>query len=84
MRVLFVLSIMIERVGCGIRPHINSLTAYLPALWQQSEEHNMLRCAIVSTLVHLEKVSCFQKSSLLYNSMHKDVKIVRAHNCISS
>lgn len=56
MRVLYVLSFMIKRVGCGIKPHITTFTAYLPALWQQSEEHNMLRCAIVSTLVYLEKV----------------------------
>ncbi|XP_046626086.1 importin-11 [Neodiprion virginianus] len=55
MHVLYVLSFMIERVGCGIRPHVGALSAYIPALWQQSEEHNMLRCAIVSTLVHLEK-----------------------------
>lgn len=47
---------MVERVGSGIRPHVGALSSYLPALWQQSEEHNMLRCAIVSTLVHLEKV----------------------------
>lgn len=55
MRVLFVLSFMIERVGCGIKPHIEAFYAYLPDLWQQSEQHNMLRCAIVSTLVHLVK-----------------------------
>lgn len=57
MHVLFVLSFMIERVGSGIKPHVGALSAYLPALWQQSEEHDMLRCAIVSTLVHLERVS---------------------------
>ena len=55
MRVLYVLSFMIERVGIGMKPHIGSLYVYLPELWQQSENHNMLRCAIVSTLVHLEK-----------------------------
>ncbi|XP_043468445.1 importin-11 [Leptopilina heterotoma] len=55
MRVLYVLSFMIERVGSGIKPHISALSGYLPELWQQSEDHNMLRCAIVSTLVHLEK-----------------------------
>ncbi|XP_033230848.1 importin-11 isoform X2 [Belonocnema kinseyi] len=55
MRVLYVLSFMIERVGSGIKPHICALSGYLPELWQQSEDHNMLRCAIVSTLVHLEK-----------------------------
>ncbi|XP_011502354.1 PREDICTED: importin-11 isoform X2 [Ceratosolen solmsi marchali] len=54
MRVLYVLSFMIERVGNGIKPHISSLNAYLPELWQESKNHNMLRCAILSTLVHLE------------------------------
>lgn len=48
---------MIERVGNEINPHVGALSSYLPALWQQSEEHNMLRCAIISTLIHLEKVS---------------------------
>ncbi|KAK2588464.1 hypothetical protein KPH14_004450 [Odynerus spinipes] len=55
MHVLFVLSFMIERVGSGIKPYVGALNSYLPALWQQSEDHNMLRCAIVTTLVHLEK-----------------------------
>ncbi|KAG7205080.1 hypothetical protein KM043_005455 [Ampulex compressa] len=55
MHVLYVLSFMIERAGSGIKPHVGALSSYLPALWQQSEGHNMLRCAIVSTLVHLEK-----------------------------
>jgi hypothetical protein len=54
MRVLYVLSFMIERVGNEIKPFISSLNAYLPELWQESENHNMLKCAILSTLVHLE------------------------------
>ncbi|XP_034176418.1 importin beta11 isoform X1 [Osmia lignaria lignaria] len=55
MHILYVLSFMIERVGNEINPHVGALSSYLPALWQQSEEHNMLRCAIISTLIHLEK-----------------------------
>ncbi|XP_029049109.1 importin-11 isoform X2 [Osmia bicornis bicornis] len=55
MHILYVLSFMIERVGSEINPHVGALSSYLPALWQQSEEHNMLRCAIISTLIHLEK-----------------------------
>ncbi|XP_063215647.1 importin-11-like isoform X3 [Bacillus rossius redtenbacheri] len=55
MHVLYVLSFIIERVGFSIRPFANSLVQYLPQLWQQSAEHNMLRCAIVSTMVHLVK-----------------------------
>ena len=55
MHVLYVLSFMIERVGNEINPHVGVLSSYLPALWQQSEGHNMLRCAIISTLTHLQK-----------------------------
>ncbi|XP_020288528.1 importin-11 isoform X2 [Pseudomyrmex gracilis] len=55
MHVLSVLSFIIERVGSGIKPYIGALSSYLPELWQQSEVHHLLRCAIVSTLIHLEK-----------------------------
>ncbi|XP_012521564.2 importin-11 [Monomorium pharaonis] len=55
MHVLYVLSFIIERVGSEIKPHVGALSSYLPELWQQSEIYNMLRCAIVSTLIHLEK-----------------------------
>ena len=57
MHVLYVLSFIVERVGTAIRPHANSLVQYLPMLWEESDNHNMLRCAIVSTLVQLVKVS---------------------------
>lgn len=68
MHVLYVLSFIIERVGSGIKPHVGALSSYLPELWQQSEVYNMLRCAIVSTLIHLEKVSMlstFNKKKLI-------------------
>ncbi|XP_078037262.1 importin beta11 [Augochlora pura] len=55
MRVLYVLSFMIERVGSEINPYVGVLSSYLPILWQQSDQQNMLRCAIITTLVHLEK-----------------------------
>ncbi|NWS14580.1 IPO11 protein, partial [Pachyramphus minor] len=53
MHVLHVLSCVIERVNMQIRPYVGCLVQYLPLLWKQSEEHNMLRCAILSTLIHL-------------------------------
>ncbi|NXL65054.1 IPO11 protein, partial [Chordeiles acutipennis] len=53
MHVLHVLSCVIERVNIQIRPHVGCLVQYLPLLWKQSEEHNMLRCAILTTLIHL-------------------------------
>ncbi|EHB01123.1 Importin-11 [Heterocephalus glaber] len=53
MHVLHVLSCVIERVNMQIRPYVGCLVQYLPLLWKQSEEHNMLRCAILTTLIHL-------------------------------
>lgn len=57
MHVLHVLSFIVERVGCAIRPHAPGLIHYLPLLWDESADHNMLRCAILSALVHLVEVS---------------------------
>uniref|UniRef100_A0A8C6PNF4 Importin-11 n=1 Tax=Nothobranchius furzeri TaxID=105023 RepID=A0A8C6PNF4_NOTFU len=53
MQVLHVISCVIERVNIQIRPYAGCLVQYLPLLWKQSEEHNMLRCAILTTLIHL-------------------------------
>ncbi|XP_062372497.1 importin-11 [Sardina pilchardus] len=53
MQVLHVISCVIERVHIQIRPYVGCLVQYLPLLWKQSEEHNMLRCAILTTLVHV-------------------------------
>ncbi|KAM4054020.1 importin-11 [Anomaloglossus baeobatrachus] len=55
MQILHVLSCVIERVNLQIRPFVGCLVQYLPLLWKQSEEHNMLRCAILTTLLHLVK-----------------------------
>lgn len=57
MHVLHVLSFVIERVGSKIRPYIASLAQYLPLLWKESEDHNMLRCAILTSLIHLVQVN---------------------------
>ncbi|VEN37849.1 unnamed protein product [Callosobruchus maculatus] len=56
MQVLNVMTLLLERMGSIIQPHSDPLLQYLPFLWQESEEHNMLRCAIVSTMVQLVKV----------------------------
>ncbi|XP_041464920.1 importin-11-like [Lytechinus variegatus] len=53
MSILHVMSFIIERVGPEIRPFSNNLAQYLPLLWEDSAEHNMLRCVILSTLIHL-------------------------------
>uniref|UniRef100_A0A8D0KZC3 Importin-11 n=1 Tax=Strix occidentalis caurina TaxID=311401 RepID=A0A8D0KZC3_STROC len=53
MHVLHILSCVIERVNMQIRPYVGCLVQYLPLLWKHSEEHSMLRCAILTTLIHL-------------------------------
>ncbi|CAB4042221.1 Importin-11, partial [Paramuricea clavata] len=55
MHILFVMSMVIERVGPKIRPYVASLAGYLPKLWIESEEHNMLRCSILTTLTFIVK-----------------------------
>lgn len=54
-KVLSVLSFLIERVDIHIRPFVSQLADYLPFLWQESAEHNMLRCSIVTAFHHLVK-----------------------------
>ncbi|XP_048738332.2 importin-11-like [Ostrea edulis] len=53
MQVLHVISFVIERTGGQIKPYASSLLRYLQTLWQEAQEHNMLKCAILTTLVHL-------------------------------
>ncbi|XP_065567259.1 importin-11-like [Artemia franciscana] len=55
LHVLNVISLMIELVGAEIKPYVGGLIQFLPALWEASEQHNMLRCSIISTLVHIVK-----------------------------
>ena len=53
LNVLNVLSYFIERVGVSIRPVCSALLHYLPILWEESSKHDMLRCAILTTLVFI-------------------------------
>ena len=50
------MSFLIERAGTHIAPHCQTLIHYLPLLWQESEGHHLLRCAIVTTLANLVQV----------------------------
>lgn len=56
MQILHVMSFIIERMTVKIRPHAGALVQYLPLLWEDSADHNMLRCAILSTLTFLVQV----------------------------
>ncbi|GFS79489.1 importin-11 [Nephila pilipes] len=53
MSVLHVLSLIIERVGTEVRPYAEALSQYLPQLWNNCGDHNMLRCAIISCYIHM-------------------------------
>nr|XP_002125631.1 importin-11-like [Ciona intestinalis] len=53
MRVLHVLSFVIERLGSQVTSCMQQLASILPPIWATSESHNMLRCAVVTTLVNL-------------------------------
>ena len=55
MKVLNVISLMIERVGIKVRCYMSVLTEYLPALWSLSEDHNLLRCSVISAVTHVVK-----------------------------
>lgn len=65
-KVLSVLSFLIERVDIHIRPFCGQLADYLPFLWQESADHNMLRCSIVTAFHHL--VKSFGAQSVIYHS----------------
>jgi hypothetical protein len=58
-KVLSVLSFIIERVDVYIRPYCAQLADYLPFLWQESQDHNLLQCSIVTSFNHLVKVITF-------------------------
>lgn len=57
MNVLGIMSFIIERMSERIQTHADSLIQYLPRLWEESNDHNMLRCAIITTLVQIVKAS---------------------------
>uniref|UniRef100_A0AAR2IK54 Importin-11 n=1 Tax=Pygocentrus nattereri TaxID=42514 RepID=A0AAR2IK54_PYGNA len=78
MQVLHVISCVIERVSIQIRPYVGCLVQYLPLLWKQSEDHNMLRCAILTTLIHLVAVGSEENRAVLI------LFEVKYYSCVSS
>lgn len=49
--VLNIMSLIIDKMAECINSQIDNLIQYLPLLWAESNEYNMLRCSIVVTLV---------------------------------
>ncbi|CAH0559233.1 unnamed protein product [Brassicogethes aeneus] len=55
MHVLNAMTLMLERMGHSLIPYYDALLQYLPHLWEESQDHNMLRCCIVASLVQIVK-----------------------------
>lgn len=51
MQVLYVMSFIVEKMSMSIKIQADNLVSYLPMLWEEGIEHNMLRVAIISALV---------------------------------
>ena len=56
MTVLNVISLIVERLNGHVEKSLDLLVCYLPQLWEISVEHNLLRGAVISVLVHVVKV----------------------------
>lgn len=56
MNVLHIMSMVVDKMSDNIvEKQADNLIRYLPLLWEESRDHNMLRCAIISTLVQVVK-----------------------------
>ena len=83
MKVLNVLSLLMERMGVAIQSHVSGLLQHLPQLWAESEDQSasMLRCVILSTLTNITR-SLGPVSAQLHNftlpiiQFATDVKVV--------
>lgn len=69
MSVLNVMSVVVDKMGEKLSKDAESLCHYLPMLWNESQDHNMLRCAILSTLVsiYIAHANFLFHSSFLYD-----------------
>lgn len=53
MNVLNIMALIIDKMNECINSQIENLIQYLPLLWEESNDHNLLRCAIVVTLLQI-------------------------------
>lgn len=58
MNILYIMSFIVEKMSDNIKTRADNLINYLPLLWDESRDHNMLRCAIISTLLQIVKALC--------------------------
>lgn len=55
MNILYVMSFIIEKMSMTMKIQPDNLVAYLPMLWDEGHDHNMLRIAIISSLLQIIK-----------------------------
>jgi hypothetical protein len=55
MNVLYVMSFIVEKMSLSMKIQADNLVAYLPMLWEEGHDHNMLRIAIISSLLQIIK-----------------------------
>lgn len=55
MNVLYVMSFIIEKMSMSMKIQADNLVVYLPMLWDEGQDHNMLRIAIISALLQIIK-----------------------------
>lgn len=83
MSILSTTSSIVDKMGSYANPHSEHFIAYLPLLWKESEQHNMLRCCIISTLQNVVKIVAEIPSSLtqfLYSVINYSTNInIPAH-----
>jgi len=53
LKVLRVISLVIESSDHHIQPHVLTIAQQIPLLWEQSAKHNLLRCSILTTLMKI-------------------------------
>lgn len=62
MNVLYVMSFIVEKMSMSIKIQADNLINFLPLLWEEGVEHNMLRVSIITALV---SASCHVKRNLI-------------------
>lgn len=74
MNVLYVMSFIVEKMSMSIKIQADNLLSYLPMLWDEGYEHNMLRVAIISALVQIIK-AIYEVPSAIINFVYQVIEM---------
>lgn len=77
MNVLSVMSFIVEKMSLSMKIQADNLVGYLPRLWEEGSEHNMLRVAIISALVSERKRRHDEKEGKINLKCLKNIFIFR-------